>query len=172
MAHPDDPPIGLRELVVPMRSSRIPYDQLKEIIFLGNPSFLEREWSELYNLPKISMVKGDPLSRADLRAVSIRHCSMCVVLSAWTGTSLDPVLDDKAAILAALNIKAMPFEDEDEEEEEEEKCGKPREGESFVVPMTIELRKSPIEFSTFSYFQLIDSLIFPKKIFFLRFFAF
>ena len=76
MGHPNDRPIGLRELVVPLRSAKIPYDELKEVVFLGNPAFLEREWAELYNLPKLTMVKGDPLNRADLRAVSIRYCSM------------------------------------------------------------------------------------------------
>ena len=36
----------------------------------------------LKNLPKISALNGSPLSRADLRAVKIDMCRMCVVLSA------------------------------------------------------------------------------------------
>ena len=40
------------------------------------------EWHLLKNLPKVSCLNGDPLSRADLRAVKIDMCRMCVVLSA------------------------------------------------------------------------------------------
>ena len=45
------------------------------LIFLG-------EWHLLKNLPKVSCLNGSPLSRADLRAVKIDMCRMCVVLSA------------------------------------------------------------------------------------------
>jgi hypothetical protein len=40
------------------------------------------EWKMLQNLPKISVLNGSPLSRADLRAVKIDLCRMCVILSA------------------------------------------------------------------------------------------
>ena len=40
------------------------------------------EWHLLKNLPKVSCLNGSPLSRADLRAVKIDMCRMCVVLSA------------------------------------------------------------------------------------------
>ena len=40
------------------------------------------EWKLLRNLPKISVLDGSPLSRADLRAVKIDMCRMCVILSA------------------------------------------------------------------------------------------
>ncbi|XP_055351206.1 calcium-activated potassium channel slowpoke-like [Paramacrobiotus metropolitanus] len=109
-SHPDDPPMGLRDFVVPMRSSRIPYDEVKEIVLLGNAEYLHREWPQLRNLPLVTVVDGDPLNRADLRAVSIKTASVCVVLSAWTGKSVDPVLDDKTAVLTTLNVRAMPFD--------------------------------------------------------------
>ena len=65
----------------------------------------------LQNLPKISVLNGSPLSRADLRAVNINLCDMCVILSAKIPSSDDPTLADKEAILASLNIKAMTFDD-------------------------------------------------------------
>ncbi|GIY20584.1 calcium-activated potassium channel slowpoke [Caerostris extrusa] len=65
----------------------------------------------LQNLPKISVLNGSPLSRADLRAVNINLCDMCVILSAKIPSSDDPTLVDKEAILASLNIKAMTFDD-------------------------------------------------------------
>lgn len=40
------------------------------------------EWNLLQNLPKISVLNGSPLSRADLRAVKIDLCRICVILSA------------------------------------------------------------------------------------------
>lgn len=65
----------------------------------------------LQNLPKITVLNGSPLSRADLRAVNINLCDMCVILSAKIPSSDDPTLADKEAILASLNIKAMTFDD-------------------------------------------------------------
>ncbi|GAU89813.1 hypothetical protein RvY_02317-2 [Ramazzottius varieornatus] len=106
--------LGLRELLLPMRCSRVPYEESREIVILGNPAVVEREWNQLWNLPKLTIVKGHPLCRADLRAISIRHCQMTLVLSSYSHMlqiSSDPVLQDKAAILAALNVKALPFED-------------------------------------------------------------
>ena len=69
-------------------------------------------------------MQGSPLSRADLRAVNVNKCDMCVILSAkvkqldesdFLSKPLqdvsrdDPTLADKEAILASLNIKAMAF---------------------------------------------------------------
>ena len=55
--------------------------------------------------------QGSPLSRADLRAVNVNLCDMCVILSAKVPSNDDPTLADKEAILASLNIKAMTFDD-------------------------------------------------------------
>lgn len=133
MATAYDSPIGLRELVMPLRSSRLPYVELKDIILLGDANFLEREWHQIYNFPKIFIVKGDPLCRADLRAVYVNTCAGCVVLSACTGTSNNKVLNDKAAILATLNIKGMTFEED-----------KVSSGglSGFDIPIITELRQS------------------------------
>lgn len=65
----------------------------------------------IQNLPKVSVLNGSPLSRADLRAVNINLCDMCVILSAKIPQSDDSNLADKEAILASLNIKAMTFDD-------------------------------------------------------------
>lgn len=55
--------------------------------------------------------KGTPLSRADLRAVNINLCDMCVILSANQNNIDDASLQDKECILASLNIKSMQFDD-------------------------------------------------------------
>ncbi|OQV21024.1 Calcium-activated potassium channel slowpoke [Hypsibius exemplaris] len=110
LAGPNDPPVGFQDFILPLRSSKIRYDNLKEIVFLGDAQFLEKEWHKIRNLPKLTIVKGDPLDRADLRAVSIKTCAMCVILPSRSGGSSDPILDDKDAILATLNIMAMNFE--------------------------------------------------------------
>lgn len=81
------------------------------MVIVGNVEYLRREWKMLQNLPKISVLNGSPLSRADLRAVNINLCDMCVILSAKIPSSDDPTLADKEAILASLNIKAMTFDD-------------------------------------------------------------
>jgi potassium large conductance calcium-activated channel subfamily M alpha protein 1 len=58
-----------------------------------------------------AVFQGSPLSRADLRAVNVNLCDMCVILSAKVPSNDDPTLADKEAILASLNIKAMTFDD-------------------------------------------------------------
>ncbi|XP_075589222.1 calcium-activated potassium channel slo isoform X6 [Dermatophagoides farinae] len=110
-ADPDSPLIGLRNLVMPLRASNFHYHELKHVVIVGNVDYLRREWKMLQNLPKISVLNGSPLSRADLRAVNINLCDMCVILSAKISSSDDPTLADKEAILASLNIKAMTFDD-------------------------------------------------------------
>ena len=55
--------------------------------------------------------QGSPLNRANLRAVNINRCDMCVILSARKGSSDDGSLVDKEAILCSLNIKAMSFDE-------------------------------------------------------------
>ncbi|KRZ15054.1 Calcium-activated potassium channel slo-1 [Trichinella zimbabwensis] len=111
-ADKDSPLIGLRNFVMPLRASNFHYHELKQVVIVGDVEYLRREWKTLYNLPKISILNGSPLSRADLRAVNINMCDMCVILSARIpNPSEDPTLADKEAILASLNIKAMQFED-------------------------------------------------------------
>lgn len=110
-ADPDSPLIGLRNLVMPLRASNFHYHELKHVVIVSNVDYLRREWKMLQNLPKISVLNGSPLSRADLRAVNINLCDMCVILSAKIPSSDDPTLADKEAILASLNIKAMTFDD-------------------------------------------------------------
>ena len=60
---------------------------------------------------QLNTLQGSPLSRADLRAVNVNLCDMCVILSAKVPCNDDPTLADKEAILASLNIKAMTFDD-------------------------------------------------------------
>jgi len=56
-------------------------------------------------------LQGSPLNRANLRAVKIDLCSMCVILSARKSNVEDGSLVDKEAILCSLNIKAMTFDE-------------------------------------------------------------
>jgi potassium large conductance calcium-activated channel subfamily M alpha protein 1 len=111
-ADKDSPLIGLRNFIMPLRASNFHYHELKHVVIVGDVDYLKREWKTLHNLPKISILNGNPLSRADLRAVNINLCDMCVIVSARIpNPNEDPTLADKEAILASLNIKAMQFDD-------------------------------------------------------------
>ncbi|XP_073542156.1 calcium-activated potassium channel subunit alpha-1 isoform X17 [Phyllobates terribilis] len=103
--------IGLRNLIMPLRASNFHYHELKPIVFVGSLEYLKREWETLHNFPKVSILPGTPLSRADLRAVNINLCDMCVILSANQNNIDDTSLQDKECILASLNIKSMQFDD-------------------------------------------------------------
>jgi len=110
-ADPDSPLIGLRNLVMPLRASNFHFHELKHVVIVGSIEYIKREWKTLQSLPKISVLNGSPLSRADLRAVNVNLCDMCIILSAKVPDNVDPTLADKEAILASLNIKAMTFGD-------------------------------------------------------------
>ncbi|GFR86399.1 calcium-activated potassium channel subunit alpha-1 [Elysia marginata] len=105
------PLIGLRNLVMPLRASNFHYHELKHTIIIGNLEYLHREWKTLQNFPKLSILPGSPLNRANLRAVNVNLCDMCVIVSAKDRNMEDPNLVDKEAILCSLNIKAMTFDD-------------------------------------------------------------
>nr|CAB3258057.1 calcium-activated potassium channel subunit alpha-1-like [Phallusia mammillata] len=105
------PLLGLRNFVMPLRASNFHYHELKHIILLGDLDFIRREWDTVCNFPKISVMPGSPLSRADLRAVNVNLSDMCVILSANQNGIEDPSLQDKESILASLNIKSMQFDD-------------------------------------------------------------
>ncbi|KAI6190462.1 Calcium-activated potassium channel subunit alpha-1 [Aphelenchoides bicaudatus] len=111
-ADKDSPLIGLRNFIMPLRASNFHYHELKHVVIVGDAEYLKHEWKTLHNLPKISILNGNPLSRADLRAVNINLCDMCVIVSARIpNPNEDPTLADKEAILASLNIKAMKFDE-------------------------------------------------------------
>lgn len=105
------PLIGLRNFVMPLRASNFHSYELKHVIFVGSADYMRREWRTLMNFPKISILPGSPLNRANLRSVNINLCDMCVILSSKLGLNIDdPTLVDKEAILCSLNIKAMFFD--------------------------------------------------------------
>ena len=79
------------------------------MVIVGNADYVEREWDTLEMLPKILVLHGSPMSRADLRAVNVNLSDMCVILSAKMSTVDDPSMADKEAVLATLNINAMTF---------------------------------------------------------------
>uniref|UniRef100_A0A915K5Z4 RCK N-terminal domain-containing protein n=1 Tax=Romanomermis culicivorax TaxID=13658 RepID=A0A915K5Z4_ROMCU len=111
-ADKDSPLMGLRNFIMPLRASNFHYHELKHVVIVGDVEYLKREWKTLHNLPKISILNGNPLSRADLRAVNINLCDMCLIISPRIpNPNEDPTLADKESILASLNIKAMQFHD-------------------------------------------------------------
>ena len=71
-----------------IRASNIPYADLRHIIIVGNMTFLEREWGLLRNMPKISIMNGNPLNRADIRAVKVSCQIFPFILDSFPGESL------------------------------------------------------------------------------------
>ncbi|XP_076855996.1 calcium-activated potassium channel subunit alpha-1-like isoform X2 [Brachyhypopomus gauderio] len=107
----NSPVVGLRNLVMPLRASNFHFHELKHIIFVGCLDYLKKEWETLSNFPKVSILPGTPLSRANLRAVNINLCDMCVIVSANQNNDEDTSMQDKECILGSLNIQSMRFED-------------------------------------------------------------
>ena len=132
-ADPDSPVLGLRNFVLPLRASNYHYEELKPIVFIGDATFLGKEWKSICNFPKLYILpvswtvaieskslhlirmvfalKGSPNDRSNLRAVNIQFCDMCVIISSIDRDTTDTHLVDKSSILCSLNIKAMGFDD-------------------------------------------------------------
>ena len=55
-ADPRSPLIGLRNLVMPLRASNFHYHELKHVVIVGAVEYLRREWQNLQNFPKISVL--------------------------------------------------------------------------------------------------------------------
>jgi potassium large conductance calcium-activated channel subfamily M alpha protein 1 len=55
-AEPNSPLIGLRNFILPLRASNYFFDELKEIILIGNKDFLYKEWKSICNFPKIKIL--------------------------------------------------------------------------------------------------------------------
>ncbi|XP_048590244.1 calcium-activated potassium channel subunit alpha-1 isoform X4 [Nematostella vectensis] len=108
----EDPLVGLRKMVMPLRASNLHRSDLKKIVFLGDKDYMKLEWEEICNFHEVYILPGSPFCRADLRAVNANLADMVVFLS---GTAVDqagdPRLADKQSILASLNLKAMSFDD-------------------------------------------------------------
>uniref|UniRef100_A0A8B9SWC7 BK channel n=1 Tax=Anas platyrhynchos TaxID=8839 RepID=A0A8B9SWC7_ANAPL len=103
----NSPLIGLQDFVMPLRASNFTYHELKDIVFLGSLEYLQREWKFIQNFPKLWLFSGSALCCADLRAVNVRDCSACAILSSNTTASSNPSLVDTESILATLNIRSM-----------------------------------------------------------------
>ncbi|TPP57368.1 putative calcium-activated potassium channel alpha subunit, partial [Fasciola gigantica] len=100
--------LGLASFVMPLRSTRIPMQDLKPIVFLGDQTLVEQEWCSLRNFPQVYILSGSPLSRAYLRAAGVETCSTCVVLSCADGFhGGQTLMADKESILCTLNIRRM-----------------------------------------------------------------
>lgn len=135
------PVIGLRNLVMPLRSSNYHFDELKTVVIVCDQEYLLKEWKSLWTFPKIFIINGSPLNRAKLRSSCINSCDMCIILSARNSCFDDANLVDKEAILCSLNIKAMTFDDLHE-------AVKSFHRNSLAVParqVTFERAKKPVE---------------------------
>ncbi|XP_051896684.1 calcium-activated potassium channel subunit alpha-1-like [Pristis pectinata] len=110
-SEPKCPGIGLRNFVMPLRASSFTYDELKSIVFVVSLEYIAKEWETISNFPKIFILPGSPLCRADLKAASIGTCDMTVVISSNRTHFEEKSLQDKECILATLNLKAMLFEE-------------------------------------------------------------
>uniref|UniRef100_A0A8C4VG43 Potassium calcium-activated channel subfamily U member 1 n=1 Tax=Gopherus evgoodei TaxID=1825980 RepID=A0A8C4VG43_9SAUR len=129
--------IGLRNFVMPLRASNFTYQELKDIVFVGSLEYMKREWKFIQNFPKLLLFPGNGLSCADLRAVNIRYCTMCTILSSNLRASTNPTLVDTESILATLNIRSMQF-----------KCRSTAGGKNFSVISTSHIPGQELDLTT------------------------
>ena len=98
----------------------------------------------------LRLLEGSPLSRADLRAVNVNLCDMCVILSAKVPSNDDPTLADKEAILASLNIKAMTFDDT---------IGVLSQSKTWRINVTLEINISIITFQIYDQKNVTQTIL-------------
>jgi len=54
--------IGLRNLIMPLRASNFDYDELKQVVIVGDKDYIRKEWRSLFNFPKITILSVRPIS--------------------------------------------------------------------------------------------------------------
>ena len=55
-AKAESPLIGLRNLIMPLRSSNYDYGELKHVVIIGDKDYICKEWRTLHSFPKISIL--------------------------------------------------------------------------------------------------------------------
>jgi len=53
--------IGLRNLIMPLRASNFDYDELRQVVIVGDKDYIRKEWRSLSNFPKITILNVRPL---------------------------------------------------------------------------------------------------------------
>ncbi|KAG5280844.1 hypothetical protein AALO_G00064650 [Alosa alosa] len=97
--------LGLGDFMMPLRASSLTTPELKTVVFLGDPNYFRREWPNIQYFPNIYFLPGSPLCTADLRAVRVETCAMCVVLSTFSNPNhLESSMQDKETILSCVNL--------------------------------------------------------------------
>ncbi|XP_062400124.1 calcium-activated potassium channel subunit alpha-1-like [Sardina pilchardus] len=97
--------LGLGDFMMPLRASSITTPELKTVVFLGDPNYFRREWPNIRYFDKIYFLPGSPLCTADLRAVRVETCAMCVVLSTFSNPEhFESSMQDKETILSCVNL--------------------------------------------------------------------
>uniref|UniRef100_H0XKA6 Potassium calcium-activated channel subfamily U member 1 n=1 Tax=Otolemur garnettii TaxID=30611 RepID=H0XKA6_OTOGA len=99
--------LGLRNFVMPLRTSNYTRQELKDIVFIGSLDYLQREWQFLRNFPQVYIMPGSALYAGDLHAVNIEKCFMCAVLCPPSKPSSSHTLVDTETIMATLNIGSV-----------------------------------------------------------------
>lgn len=95
----------------PINAFNLMWRYFRNFLALFGTSYVIQISSWINTLTVCFPLQGSPLNRANLRAVNVNLCDMCVILSAKDKNLDDPHLVDKEAILCSLNIKAMTFDD-------------------------------------------------------------
>ncbi|KAI6189028.1 BK channel [Aphelenchoides besseyi] len=112
LANADDIVAKLSCLIRTLRAPNIASHLLKQIVVIGNKNYLVREWAELEIFPLIWIVDRKPRSHANLLAVGVDRCAMCVVIgSGHNSLDKEPLLLDKEALLTTLKIHTLPSTD-------------------------------------------------------------
>jgi len=48
--------IGLRNLIMPLRASNFEYEELRQVVIVGDKDYIRKEWRSLSNFPKITIL--------------------------------------------------------------------------------------------------------------------
>ena len=99
-------PLHLRNFLKPLRRSTLPEESLLPVTIISNEKYLEKEWSCISDVPKLSVLPGSPLHWDTLSLAGVERCRVCVILTASKKgeEQEEAALRDKEAILCSLMI--------------------------------------------------------------------
>ena len=181
------PLMGLHSFLNPLRNKLLSPRSVKPVVIISNQSFIEKEWMLIRSIPNVNVVVGSPLRWANLQAAKISNASVCVVLTAPSGSAVSELgIIDKEPILCTLSLKqakklqkcrtdlqiitdlildsSVQFLDIGDEDKPDEKIYETHlfaSGEAFSASMFDSVTSSA--FHSPGIVQLLESLIYPSK---------
>lgn len=104
--NPEGTPPGLHHIILPLRASIIPPNDLRKVVVVGILDKIRDDWKRINMLPDITFIGGDPNLPAVIRASQVHSCHCAVVISPGIDATN---AQDQDTIVQVLRLRSTKF---------------------------------------------------------------